>query len=158
MKLLRRYLAWKVIRLVLVAGVALFALAQAVPYGRSHHNLPVATVIRWDSPRTEQLARGACLDCHSNLTAWPWYTNVAPVSWLAQHDVDDGRSSVNLSTLDLRSARGGEVIGEIAEKVRSGEMPPLQYKLIHSQARLSKVEREQLASGFEKTLNAMAGR
>ena len=155
---MRRYLVWKVIRLVLVGAVALFALAQAIPYGRSHHNPPVKTVIVWDSPRTELLARGACLDCHSNLTAWPWYTTVAPISWLAQHDVDDGRNSVNLSTLDLRSARAGDIIGEIGEKVRSGEMPPLQYRLIHSNARLSKAEREQLAAGLEQTLKAMAGR
>ena len=158
MKLLRRYLVWKLVRWVLVGAVALFALAQAIPYGRSQRNPPVTTVIRWDSPRTQQLARGACLDCHSNLTVWPWYTSIAPVSWLAQHDVSDGRSALNLSTLDLRSARVGELIGEIGEKTRSGEMPPLQYRLIHARARLSKAEREELATGFQKTLNAMAGR
>mgnify|MGYP006277013889 CR=1 FL=1 len=103
MKLLRRWLAWKVLRWVLLAGVALLALAQAVPYGRTHANPPVRTALRWDSPRTEQLARGACLDCHSNLTTWPWYADVAPVSWLVQHDVEDGRRAFNLSEL----GRGG---------------------------------------------------
>jgi hypothetical protein len=157
-KLLRRWLAWKAFRWILLAGVLVFALAQAIPYGRSHRNPPVRTVIRWDSPRTERLARGACLDCHSNLTVWPWYSNVAPISWLVQHDVEDGRSALNLSTLDLRSARGSEIIGEVGEKVRSGEMPPLQYKLVHGAARLSGTERTELADGLLLTLQAMARR
>jgi hypothetical protein len=155
MKLLRRYLAWKLLRWILLAGVVLFGLIQAVPYGRAHSAPRSTNVIRWDSPRTEQLARGACLDCHSNLTRWPWYTDVAPVSWLVQHDVDDGRSALNLSTLDLRSARTGELVGEVVDKARSGEMPPLQYKLIHGDARLSSAERAELADGLRRTLQAM---
>lgn len=155
MKLLRRYLAWKLLRWVLLAGIVLFGLIQAVPYGRDHSNPPVRTALKWDSPRTEQLARGACLDCHSNLTTWPWYSNVAPVSWLIAHDVSDGRGALNLSELDLRRSRGGEsVVAEVAEMVRSGEMPPLQYKLVHGSARLSAAQREQLAAGLQRTLQA----
>ena len=44
-----------------------------------------------------RLRENACLACHSNLTDWPWYTNVAPVSWLTQHDVEDGRAKLNFS-------------------------------------------------------------
>ncbi|MDH4347045.1 MAG: heme-binding domain-containing protein, partial [Thermoleophilia bacterium] len=81
-----------------VAGVvAALLLAQLVPYGRAHDNPAVSQSVTWDSPRTEQLARGACLDCHSNETVWPWYSNVAPVSWLVQGDVDGGRERLNFS-------------------------------------------------------------
>ena len=160
MKLLRRWLAWKVLRLVILAAILVFALAQAIPYGRDHENPPVRTAIRWDSPATERLARAACLDCHSNLTVWPWYASVAPISWLVQHDVADGRGELNLNELDLGVARGGGERGrslqdEVAEMVLSGEMPPRQYRVVHGAARLSAAERRQLADGLRRTLQAM---
>jgi hypothetical protein len=63
---------------ILLGAVALFALIQVVPYGRSHTNPPVQSEPKWDSPQTRALAVRACYDCHSNETTWPWYTNVAP--------------------------------------------------------------------------------
>src|SRR5581483_2821093 len=89
--------AWRRLGWLLAAGAALFLLAQAVPYDRSHTNPPVTAEPRWDSPQTRELAARACFDCHSNLTTWPWYSNVAPISWLVQRDVDGGRSALNFS-------------------------------------------------------------
>ncbi len=77
--------------------MGLFLLIQAVPYGRNHANSPNRTEPTWDSPTTRQLAVRACYDCHSNETIWPWYSNVAPVSWLVQRDVEEGRDEVNFS-------------------------------------------------------------
>jgi mono/diheme cytochrome c family protein len=71
----KRLLGWTAIGLVV-----LLVLIQAVPYGRDHTNPPVLAAPSWDSARTEQLFAEACGDCHSNLTQWPWYTNVAPAS------------------------------------------------------------------------------
>ena len=68
--------------------------------------------------------RGACMDCHSNETEWPWYSNVAPVSWLVQNDVDEGRRRLNLST-------GGADFDEMIETIEEGSMPPWQYKPAH---------------------------
>jgi mono/diheme cytochrome c family protein len=51
----------------------------------------------WDSGRTRVLAQQSCFDCHSNLTKWPWDSNIAPFSWLIQRDVDSGRSALNFS-------------------------------------------------------------
>ena len=136
---------------VALALVAAFALIQLVPYGRAHANPPVRSEPRWDSPRTKALFAQACGACHSNLTTWPWYSNVAPVSWLVQHDVDDGRAAFNVSA--WRQQRQPEA-GDAAEKVRSGEMPPLQYKLIHAGARLSSAERAALAAGLARTFAA----
>jgi hypothetical protein len=60
-------------------------------HGHDHANPSGGQPIAWDSPRTEQLMTDACMDCHSNLTHWPWYSNIAPISWLVQKDVEDGR-------------------------------------------------------------------
>lgn len=120
---------------------------QFVPYGRDHTNPAGGRDIAWDSPRTEQLMADACMDCHSNLTKWPWYSNVAPVSWLVQRDVDEGRRELNLST--------GEVeVEEMIESVREGSMPPWQYKPTHLAARLSEREKRDLIRGLEATFGA----
>jgi hypothetical protein len=71
---------WRILRLLLIVGVVVFVAIQLVPYGRDHTNPPVTAEPRWDSPQTRTLAVSACFDCHSNETAWPWYTNVAPFS------------------------------------------------------------------------------
>ncbi|HUG16155.1 MAG TPA: heme-binding domain-containing protein [Thermomicrobiales bacterium] len=116
---------------------------QLVPYGRAHDNPPVTQAVQWDSPRTEQLARVAFYDCHSNETAWPLYSNVAPMSWLVQRDVDQGRDELNLSE------RVRELdVDDAPETIRDGEMPPFRYTLAHPDARLSEQEKQELIDGF----------
>lgn len=139
-----------IVRALLALGV-LFALIQLVPYGRDHESPPVTREVRWDSERTRDLAVGACYDCHSNLTEWPWYSNVAPISWLVEKDVKEGREVLNFTEWDR--PQEGEA-DEAAEVVREGEMPPWQYKPTHPAGRLSSTEQEELAKGLERTLAA----
>ncbi len=74
----------------LVALLSVLVLIQVVPYGRDHANPPVRAEPAWNSARTRELAVRACFDCHSNETIWPWYSNLAPASWLVQRDVKKG--------------------------------------------------------------------
>ena len=139
----------RVIRIGLFALVGGFLLIQVIPYGRDHANPPVTAEPAWDSQRTLTLARAACFDCHSNETEWPWYTNVAPMSWLIQRDVDEGREALNFSEWD-RPQRTEEV----AEVIREGAMPPFTYRILHSGARLSDAEKARLIAGLEATFRA----
>lgn len=131
--------------LILIAG---FLLIQLVPYGRAHSNPPVTQQAKYDSPRTEQLANDACGACHSNLTNWPLDSNVAPFSWLVQHDVEDGRAILNFSEWNRANQTDP---GKISEAISGGEMPPLQYKLLHPSARLSDSEKQDLIDGLTLT-------
>ncbi|HEY6961417.1 MAG TPA: heme-binding domain-containing protein [Gaiellaceae bacterium] len=133
---------------VLLAAAALFVLAQVVPYGRNHTNPPVLAEPSWDSAQTRRLAREACFDCHSNVTAWPWYTNVAPVSWLTYSDVTGGRAALNFSEWN----RPQDGAGDVVEAVQSGSMPPWFYTPLHPSANLSASERDALARGLSATL------
>ena len=140
---------WKRIVLYAAGGlVLLFALIQAVPYGRNHHKPPVSAEPTWDSAQTRALAVRACFDCHSNQTTWPWYSNVAPVSWLVQRDVDGGRSTLNFSEWN----RPQDGAGDLADAVLGKSMPPWFYVLLHSNAKLSAVERQALAAGLSRTV------
>ena len=124
-----------------------FVAIQFVPYGRDHVNPPVSAEPAWDSPETRALARQACFDCHSNETEWPAYSRVAPVSWLIQHDVAEGRAALNFSEWQ----RPQDEATEAAEEVMDGDMPLPIYRLMHTHARLSAADRERLAHGFERT-------
>ena len=129
--------------------VALFVVAQAVPFGRSHTNPPTTAEPRWDSPRTRDLARRACFDCHSNLTSWPWYSNIAPVSWLVQRDVDGGRSELDFSEWDTPQDVDA---GDLVEAIRDGSMPPWYYTIPHRGAKLTSAEQAALVNGLTATL------
>jgi mono/diheme cytochrome c family protein len=139
---------WRWLRWLVAAGAVLFVLAQTVPYGRSHANPPVTAEPRWDSQQTRELAARACFDCHSNLTKWPWYSNVAPVSWLVQSDVVGGRAALNFS--EWNKPQDGA--GDISEAISSGSMPPWFYPLIHPKASLSQADQQRLIAGLAATL------
>ena len=132
------------IGLALLALVLLFGLIQLVPYGHNHTNPPVQQEPAWDSPQTQELARRVCYDCHSNESIWPWYSNVAPVSWLVQNDVEEGRRRLNLSEWGMHRVEADE----IPEVVRRGDMPPWFYVMMHPEAKLSPSEQEALIQGM----------
>ncbi len=131
------------IAIVVVAGIVI----QFVPYGRAHTNPAVVAEPVWDSPQTQAYFSRACADCHSNETKWPWYSNVAPMSWMIQRHVDEGREAFNVSEWreDYYSAE------EAAELVRNGEMPIRNYLMLHPEARFSATEREQFIQGLIAT-------
>ena len=80
----------------------------------------------------------SCSDCHSYETKWPWYSKVAPVSWLLWSDVHDGRAALNLSDwAQYDSRRANEKLANIEKMVSRGVMPLWQYRLMHREARLS---------------------
>jgi mono/diheme cytochrome c family protein len=134
--------AW--IRRVVIGLIVILVIIQLMPYGRDHTNPPARAEPAWDSPRTRELAARACFDCHSNETIWPWYSNIAPVSWLIEWDVKKGREELNLSEWN----RSQKEARESASAVRKGSMPPWYYPW----AGFSSVERQDLIQGLERTL------
>ncbi len=137
--------------LIAVAVLAIGFLAiQLVPYGRDHTNPPVTGEPAWDTPATRDLAARACFDCHSNGTVWPWYANVAPISWRLQNHVDEGRTKLNFSEWGT----GKQETEQIARLTQEGEMPPWDYLLTHPEARLSSTETQALLDGFSRTFAA----
>jgi len=85
---------------VALGAIGVLAVIQLVPYGRAHEDPRATREARFTSASTQRLFDGACADCHFDHTRWPLYSDIAPVSWLVQHDVDDGRRVMNLSEWD----------------------------------------------------------
>ena len=131
-----------------VIAMGVLILAQLVPYGRNHTNPPIQQEPPWNLAGTRVLTERACFDCHSNETKWPWYSNVAPVSWLVQRDVDEGRRALNLSEWNRPQMEGNEA----ARTVEKGEMPPRSYVAVHPEARLEPSQRDVLIRGLQATV------
>ena len=139
----RRIALWTIVGLV-----ALFVVIQFVPYGRDHTAKAAPNPFQWSAPAAEAIARESCYDCHSNETKWWWGVKIAPMSWLAQHDIDGAQDAFNFSDWT-----GGVTAEEIREAI-NGEMPPLQFTLLHPGAKLSDAEKKTLVAGFQASLAA----
>jgi cytochrome c len=82
-----------------------------------------------------------CADCHSNETRWPAYARLAPGSWLIERDIVEARKQMNLSNWEQMPPDTQDVlIGKIIHEAKSGDMPPLQYRMLHWGAKLSPAE------------------
>ncbi len=136
---MKKYL--KIIGLVLL-GV--FLVIQLFRPDRTNPVSDPAKLVWADSTVPKDIAatfKRSCSDCNSNETRWPWYSNVAPVSWLVAGDVNDARGRVNFSTwLDYSDRKREKMRGNIAEEVESGGMPLGKYTFVHSDAKLSPEE------------------
>jgi hypothetical protein len=118
-------------KLIAVVILALIGI-QFIPVERT--NPPVTSDIVAPAKVKEVLKR-ACYDCHSNETNWVWYTKVAPSSFLAVSDVNNARKHLNFSEWNLnKEAKAKE---EIWDELREEQMPPWQYKIFHSEAKLT---------------------
>jgi hypothetical protein len=138
----------------ILAFVAVVALAiQLVPVDRT--NPPVEGRVAMPAPVHSILSR-SCLDCHSNETIWPWYSQVAPLSWQIARDVQNGRAALNFSTWDRLSAEAqAEAWGAVDEEINEGEMPPKLYTLAHPDARLSSADRNELRAWLQSNTPAL---
>ncbi len=145
--------SWKKILLwVIAVGASVFVAIQFIPYGRtSHTNPPEVNAFKWSDPQAEAIAKRSCYDCHSNETNWWWATDIAPFSWLVQSDVDGGRGRLNFSEYD-----GQPPVDEFQHAVDGG-MPPIQFTVIHWNAKLSAADKQTLVKGYTDGIAASGG-
>jgi cytochrome c len=137
---------------ILLAGVCAVMLPIALsfmhPFGNpraviasSDHLLAGAQI---PEPLRE-LVEHKCGNCHSEAVDWPFYSRVAPVSWLLEHDVLEAREHMNLSRWETYSNQEkSDLLSRLAAKTRSGEMPPARYTAIHGDSKLLSKERDSL--------------
>jgi hypothetical protein len=132
-----------------LTGVGMLGLIQAVPYGRAHANPPVTGEPQWATPETRELMERACYQCHSNLVEYPWYSNVAPMSWAVESHVNGGRSEVNYSEFATDPRNADESIEEILD----GSMPPSYFTRfgLNAAADLTDAEIATLVEGLRAT-------
>ena len=139
----------RVFGIAMAAGMLAIAAASLVhPWGELRNGVDAKTELLQGGsatgPMRAMLERG-CGNCHSERTQWPAYSRVAPVSWLVEHDVHEGRQHMNLSHWQQYSNDERiDLLSRIVTQLRQAKMPPKPYLLMHSDAKLSAEEQEQL--------------
>lgn len=104
------------------------------------------------SPEISMLLKNACYDCHSNETVYPWYTNVAPISWWIKNHIKGARSKLNFSTWgSYKENKKGHLVDECHDFVEKKWMPIKSYTLMHGNAKLSETQRKALLDWFKKS-------
>lgn len=129
-------------RRLALGGVLLFTLLQWVPVDRS--NPPVESALT-APPQVERILRRSCYDCHSHATRWPWYSRVAPISFLLASHVHEARRDLDFSrwpTFDFGAQE--EIYREIGQQIRQEKMPLPSYLWLHREARLTEEDRKVL--------------
>ena len=141
----------------------LFLLAFVHPYGNARVADPAKKLMssaEIGTPVLNVLQR-SCQNCHSERTTWPAYSHLAPISWLIEKDVQDGRSHWNMSKWDQYGIEDREhILSQIGPMVRNRKMPLPQYLLLHPEAKLSDADAEllyQWSRQERKRLKALPG-
>ena len=143
----------KILRWVVIALAVGFTVIQLIQPDRSNPPTDQAMVIEaklnFRAPISTML-KASCYDCHSNETRWPWYSNVAPVSWLVADDVHTGRRHLNFSEWG-KYPKSKQILklGQIYEQVSKGDMPIVKYLYMHSDAKLSQANRDSITAWTE---------
>lgn len=134
-----------------------FALLQLTNPART--NPPVVSdLLAMDAPppRVAAMLHAACYDCHSSETRWPWYSHIAPMSWLIAGDVKTGREHLNLSAWPAADPRrAAKLLGRMSDAIASGEMPLAKYTKIHAAARLTESQRKELTDWLDAERNRL---
>ncbi|HJZ81031.1 MAG TPA: heme-binding domain-containing protein [Pyrinomonadaceae bacterium] len=143
MRVVLRILKWLAIGLIVVfVGIQFMRPARSNPPVDESQAINSRTQI---TPEVAAIFERSCQDCHSNKTDWPWYTQVAPVSWWIANHVDQGRHDLNLSEWGkLPPDRQDRKLRQICDEVQDGQMPLSSYLPMHPKARLSEQDKRTL--------------
>jgi hypothetical protein len=136
---------WKwlfVVLLVVVIGMQFVRPSRANPPIEASKTVDATGKVPAD---VQAILARSCNDCHSHATKWPWYTNIAPISWSIADHVEDGRKELNFSLWgDYKTRRQEHKLEELCEQVREAEMPLKNYLWLHWEAKLSDADRQRL--------------
>ena len=128
-------------RWLLLICVAVFVIAQFIRPAKTNpaieQSLALESQVQVD-PKVAAIFDRSCNDCHSNKTRWPWYSNLAPVSWFVIDHVNEGRGNLNFSewgTYDKDQQAG--LLRDICGEVKRGTMPLSSYTPLHPGSELS---------------------
>lgn len=141
---------WKLAGIILAGGIVAIQFFQPERnLGAAHSEHDLAVVL--EAPeKVASILENSCYDCHSNRTAYPWYSRVSPFSWYLGMHIRKGKEELNLNefgTLDKNKRIG--TLADICDVIETGEMPLKSYLLIHRESVLSENDREEICNWLE---------
>lgn len=138
---------------IAISLVFLFLIIQSIRIDKTTESVnPETDFISLTSanPEIAGMLKTACYDCHSNQPKYPWYTNIAPVSWWIKHHIDEGSHHLNFSIWGTyKEKRKNHKLDECVEMIEEGEMPMSSYTIMHGDAKLTDAQKLQLVEFFK---------
>lgn len=136
------------LKIIGIAFVLLVVLVQFIPANRPDVKTTNERDLLLNNTLEKSVAsliKTSCYDCHSNESVYPWYAHIAPVSWLVNRDIREGRRHLNFSEWEgYNKLDKAKMLNEITDEVNGSEMPMSIYVLMHPKAKLSESERKQI--------------
>jgi hypothetical protein len=133
----------------LIVIIGIFIVLQFIPVDRDNPANNEKLELK-APPEVAEILEKSCYDCHSNRTNWPFYSYIAPISWLVAHDVEEGRDELNFSEWNnISSEKRDKIIEEIIEEVNEDEMPLKIYLLMHPESQLDDQQKAIIRSWSE---------
>tara|TARA_R100001015_G_C4619142_1_gene175774 strand:- start:178 stop:627 length:450 start_codon:yes stop_codon:yes gene_type:complete len=134
--------------------ILIFAVLQIIPREKNENKAPTDAdlfAVEEASSELQILIKGACYDCHSYQSEYPWYSNIAPFSWWIDDHIEEGREHLNFSDWSkYKAEKKSHKAEEAVEEIKEGEMPLESYQLAHSSARLSDEETALILNWFSR--------
>jgi len=153
---MKRTLKW-----IGISLVVLFVVSQAIRPAKTNPAVDETRTMQANthmSPEVAAILERACSDCHSSKTTWPWYSQIAPVSWFIVSDVNGARRHMSLSDWGTyKPEKKATKLQEICEEVEKGDMPLKSYVFIHPTARLSESDKKLLCNWARQERERMLG-
>lgn len=141
----------------LIAGSVILLAVAAIQFAPARRTNPPVTAPLSAPPEVAAILARSCADCHSNATRWPWYTNIAPISWLAIREVESGRRQINFSEWGAYNPRTRRHKLEWMQRaIRTESMPPWEYRIGHPHSHLSAADRAVLDKWIDAGLTGNA--
>ena len=136
MKRLFRVLRWVAIVVAVCLVIAqFFGPAKTNPASDATQSIESRLQV---TPQAAAILERSCSDCHSNKTRWPWYSNVAPVSWFVIGHVNEGRENLNFSEWGRYTKSDVDgLLKKMCREVKGGDMPLSVYTPLHPGSKLS---------------------
>jgi hypothetical protein len=142
-------------KILTTAAIAIFGCLMIAQFKTIRRTNPPLKGDLAAPPQIKTLLRGVCYDCHSNETRWPWYTYIAPVSWLVAHDVERGRQELNFSEWgSYYPATRRRKLQWMDRALREESMPPWIYRVLHPGAGLTQQDLMALEQWIEAEIKS----
>ena len=147
----------KISAIVLILGLVIIQFINRPDMSTTNEITPAHITKVMNVPaNVESILKRSCYDCHSDHTIWPWYSSIAPASWLVGDDVTAGRKKMNFSQWSkIPTAKQEARLNEICEEIKSDEMPLPPYLILHGDAKLSQADKDILCNWVEIELKKL---
>ena len=151
----------KIIKKILFIGLIIFLLMQLYQPARNlgyEQDITTNFTKMYNVPKNaEAILRTSCYDCHSNNTNYPWYANIQPVRFFMEHHIKEAKEDLNFDEWGKYSKRKQEnKLDRIVKQIKSDEMPLASYTLIHKNARLTTVQKEEIMDWLSKIKDSIS--